>query len=173
MIIALLFGTDNAKAAIKKKLLLEFNLYTVIRMPHGVFSPYTPITTNILFFDRTGPTKETWFYRLDVLEGYKNFSKTKSMKLEHFAPVVDWWNHREEINVDSFDKAKKYTSDELQERNYNIVIWGSPCEEEEILSPKELIQQYQEKRASLNADIDQILAQITDILGTDLTEDDG
>lgn len=84
-----LFGTDNAKIAIKKKLISEFNLHTVIRMPHSVFAPYTSITTNILFFDRTGSTKETWFYRLDMPDGYKNFSKTKPMKLEHFAPVID------------------------------------------------------------------------------------
>ena len=70
-----LFGTDNAKMAIKEKLLSEFNLHTVIRMPHSVFAPYTSITTNILFFDRTHPTTETWFYRLDMPEGYKNFSK--------------------------------------------------------------------------------------------------
>ena len=100
-----LFGTDNAKVAIKKKLLSEFNLHTVIRMPHSVFSPYTSITTNILFFDHTEPTKEIWFYRLDMPEGYKNFSKTKPMKREHFASAVDWWGHRVEITVDGFDKA--------------------------------------------------------------------
>ncbi len=166
-----LFGTDNAKVAIKKKLLGEFNLHTVIRMPHSVFAPYTSITTNILFFDKTGPTKETWFYRLDMPDGYKNFSKTKPMKLEHFAPVMEWWNQREEITVDGFDKAKKYTAAELVERGYNIDLCDFPHEEEEILPPKELIQQYQEKRASLNADIDRILAQITDILGISDTED--
>ena len=166
-----LFGTDNAKVAIKKKLLGEFNLHTVIRMPHSVFAPYTSITTNILFFDKTGPTKETWFYRLDMPDGYKNFSKTKPMKLEHFAPVMEWWNQREEITVDGFDKAKKYTAAELVERGFNIDLCGFPHEEEEILPPKELIQQYQEKRASLNADIDRILAQITDILGISDTED--
>ena len=166
-----LFGTDNAKAAIKKKLLGEFNLHTVIRMPHSVFAPYTSITTNILFFDKTGPTKETWFYRLDMPDGYKNFSKTKPMKLEHLAPVMEWWNQREEITVDGFDKAKKYTAAELAERGFNIDLCGFPHEEEEILPPKELIQQYQEKRASLNADIDRILAQITDILGISDTED--
>ena len=160
-----LFGTDNAKVAIKKKLLSEFNLHTVIRMPHSVFAPYTSITTNILFFDRTGPTKETWFYRLDMPDGYKNFSKTKPMKLEHFTPAIEWWNNREEITIDGFDKAKKYTAEELAERSYNIDLCGFPHEEEEILPPKELIQEYQEKRASLNADIDRILAQITDILG--------
>lgn len=166
-----LFGTDNAKVAIKEKLMHEFNLHTIIRLPHSVFAPYTPITTNILFFDRTGSTKETWFYRLDMPEGYKNFSKTKPMKLEHFSPAITWWNHREEINIDGFDKAKKYTLEEIEKRNYNIDLCGYPHEEEEILPPKELIQQYQKKRASLNADIDRVLAQITDILGIDLTED--
>lgn len=166
-----LFGTDNAKEAIKKKLFSEFNLHTVIRMPHSVFAPYTSITTNILFFDKTEPTKETWFYRMDMPEGYKNFSKTKPMELKHFDSVIAWWNNREEINVDGFDKSKKYSTEELAERNYNIDLCGYPHEEEEILPPKELIQQYQEKRASLNADIDRILAQITDILGIDLTEE--
>lgn len=166
-----LFGTDNAKVAIKKKLLSEFNLHTVIRMPHSVFAPYTSITTNILFFDRTGPSTETWFYRLDMPEGYKNFSKTKPMELKHFAPAMDWWENREEITVDGFDKAKKYTVEEIAEKNYNIDLCGYPHEEEEILPPKELIQQYQAKRASLNADIDRILAQITDILGIDITEE--
>ena len=165
-----LFGTDNAKVAIKKKLFTEFNLHTIIRMPHSVFAPYTPITTNILFFDNTHPTKETWFYRLDMPEGYKNFSKTKPMKLEHFQPATDWWNNREEINIDGFDKAKKYAFSELEEKGFNIDLCGYPHEEEEILPPKELIQQYQEKRKSLNDDIDRILAQITEILGINLEE---
>lgn len=165
-----LFGTDNAKVAIKKKLLSEFNLHTVIRMPHSVFAPYTSITTNILFFENTGATTETWFYRLDMPDGYKNFSKTKPMKIEHFAPAIEWWNDRKEISEDGFDKAKKYTAQELADRSYNIDLCGYPHEEEEILPPKELIQQYQEKRASLNADIDRILAEITNILGIDVEE---
>ena len=165
-----LFGTDNAKVAIKKKLLSEFNMHTVIRMPHSVFAPYTSITTNILFFDKTSPTKETWFYRLDMPEGYKNFSKTKPMKLEHFAPAIEWWNDRHEITDDGFEKAHKYTVEELAARSYNIDLCGYPHEEEEILPPKDLILQYQKKRASLNADIDRILAEITSILGIDLTE---
>ena len=167
-----LFGTDNAKVALKKKLLSEFNLHTVIRMPHSVFAPYTSITTNILFFDRTGSTTETWFYRLDMPEGYKNFSKTKPMKLEHSAPAIEWWSDRKPITVDGFDKAQSYTVEELAVRNYNIDLCGYPHEEEEILAPKELIQRYREKRASLNADIDRILEQITGILSIDLTEEE-
>ena len=161
-----LFGTDNAKIAIKKKLLSEFNLHTVVRMPSSVFSPYTSITTNILFFDRTHPTTETWFYRLDMPEGYKHFSKTKPMKLEHFAPVMEWWNDRQEITIDGFDKAKKYTAEQLANAfGYNLDLCGYPHEEEEILAPMDLIQRYEEKRASLNAEIDNVLAEITALLG--------
>ena len=161
-----LFGTDNAKINIKKKLLSEFNLHTIVRMPGSVFSPYTSITTNILFFDRTGPTTETWFYRLDMPQGYKHFSKTKSMKPEHFAPVVAWWNDRQPLNVDGFDKALCFTVKELSgDLGYNLDQCGFPYEEEEILAPMDLIQRYQEERASLNAEIDRVLAEITEKLG--------
>lgn len=161
-----LFGTDNAKVNIKKKLFSEFNLHTVIRLPGSVFSPYTSITTNILFFDRTQPTQETWFYRLDMPEGYKHFSKTKPMKPEHFAPVTAWWNNRKEISVDGFDKAKRFTAKQLtDDLGYNLDQCGFPHEEEEILDPMDLIQRYQEERASLNAEIDRVLGQITAILG--------
>ena len=161
-----LFGTDNAKLNIKKKLLSEFNLHTVIRMPGSVFAPYTSITTNILFFDHAGSTEETWFYRLDMPEGYKHFSKTKPMKLEHFAPVVEWWKNRQEITVDGFDKAKRFTVQQLvEELGYNLDQCGYPHIEEEILDPMDLIQRYQEERASLNAEIDRVLADIIAILG--------
>jgi len=163
-----LFGTDNAKISIKKKLFDEFNLHTVIRMPQSVFAPYTSITTNILFFDNTEPTKETWFYRVDMPSDRKHFSKTKPMQLKHFENAMNWWNDRQEIEIDGFYKAKKYTVEEIAERNYDIDLCGYPHEEEVILPPKELIQEYQEKRASLNADIDRILEDITDILGLEI-----
>lgn len=161
-----LFGTDNAKVNIKKKLLREFDLHTIIRLPGSVFSPYTSITTNILFFDNTHPTEETWFYRLDMPEGYKHFSKTKPMRLEHFQPVLDWWDSRREITEDGFDKAKKFTVQQLtEELGYNLDQCGYPHEEEEILAPMDLIQRYEEQRASLNAEIDRVLSEITSLLG--------
>ena len=159
-----LFGTDNAKISIKKKLLSEYNLHTIIRMPHSVFAPYTSITTNILFFDKTKPTKEIWFYRLDMPENYKNFSKTKPMKLEHFEDAIKWWKNREEINLDGFDKAKKYSIDEIISLNYNIDLCGYPHEEEEILPPKKLIKKYKDDRANLNLGIDKVLKKINDLL---------
>ena len=164
-----LFGSDNAKMNIKKKLLNEFNLHTIIRLPSSVFSPYTSITTNILFFDNTGKTEETWVYRLDMPEGYKHFSKTKPMKLEHFKPVIDWWTDRTEIEEEGFDKAKKYRKEDLESKyNYNIDLCGFPHEEEVILAPHDLIQRYQEERASLNAEIDRVLEEITALLGRKL-----
>ena len=167
-----LFGTDNTKVAIKKKLMNEFNLHTIIRMPGSVFSPYTSITTNILFFDHSARTKQTWFYRLDMPEGYKHFSKTKPMRTEHFDPVREWWENRTEIVDGDGFKAKCYTANEIAEGSYNLDLCGYPHEEEEILPPKELIQEYQEKRASLNANIDRILEKISDILGIDLRDGD-
>lgn len=161
-----LFGTDNAKINIKKKLLSEFNLHTIVRMPGSVFAPYTSITTNILFFDRSKPTEETWFYRLDMPSDRKHFSKTKPMELKHFDLVVEWWNNRQEITVDGFDKAKKFTVQQLMEElGYNLDQCGYPHIEEEILDPMDLIRRYQEERASLNAEIDRVLADITAILG--------
>lgn len=162
-----LFSEDNAKVAIKIKLMNEFNLHTIVRMPHSVFAPYTSITTNILFFDNTHPTEETWVYRMDMPDGYKNFSKTKPILLDHFKPVVEWWNNREEITIDEFPKAKKYSKKEIEELHYNLDLCGYPHIEDEILEPKELIQQFREKRESYNAEMERTLAKILEILDED------
>ena len=161
-----LFGTDNVKTAIKRKLLREFNLHTVVRLPGSVFSPYTSIATNLLFFDGGGPTAETWFYRLDKPEGYKHFSKTRPMLPAHFDPVRAWWADRRELEADGFAKAKRFTAAQLAgELGYNLDQCGFPHEEEEILAPLDLMRRYQEERASLNAEIDRVLAEISEKLG--------
>ena len=161
-----MFGTDNAKVAIKKKMLNEFNLHTVIRLPGSVFAPYTSITTNILFFDKTQPTEKTWFYRMDMPEGYKHFSKTKPMKQEHFDKVREWWHNRQELEVEGFPKAKCFSAQELADNlGYNLDQCGYPHEEEVVLAPAELIARYEEERASLNAEIDRVLEDIKAILG--------
>ena len=88
------------------------------------------------------------------------------MKSEHFDPVKEWWNDRQELTVDGFSKAKKYTVQQLtEEYGYNLDQCGFPHEEEEILDPMDLIQRYQEERASLNAEIDRVLDEITAMLG--------
>ena len=153
-----LFGLDNAKVNIKKKLIGEFNLHTVVRLPGSVFSPYTSITTNLLFFDNTKPTTETWFYRVDIPSDRKHFSKTKPMELKHFDDCIAWWNNREVIPDGEYFKAQKFTADYLlNEQGCNIDLCGYPHEEEEVLAPADLIQKYEEKRASLNAEIDRTI----------------
>jgi type I restriction enzyme M protein len=74
----------------------EFNLYTVVRLPNGVFAPYTSIPTNVLFFERSGPTQDVWFYEHPPPEGRKNYTKTQPLQFEKFAPLIAWWNTREE-----------------------------------------------------------------------------
>lgn len=162
----LLDGTKGAQIEIKKKLLSDFNLHTIIRLPKSVFAPYTSIPTNLLFFDNTGPTKETWYYRVDLPEGYKAFSKTRPMKLEHFDDCWAWWQDRKEIadpGGKTF-KAKAFTSEELKTQGYNLGQCGYPQITQETLSPKETIENYRQRRAELDHQIDKQLELIEKIL---------
>jgi type I restriction enzyme M protein len=160
-----LFGLDNAKVAIKKKLITEFNLHTIVRLPGSVFSPYTSISTNLLFFDNTKPTTETWYYRVDIPSDRKHFSKTKPMELKHFDECIEWWNDRKEIVAEDGPKAQVFTADYLlNEQGCNLDLCGYPHEEEEVLDPMDTIREYQEKRATLNAEIDKVLAELETLL---------
>lgn len=90
-----LFG-DGICAKLKEDLLKDFNLHTIVRLPNGVFAPYTGIPTNLLFFDRSGQTDDIWYYELPLPEGRKNFTKTKPIQDEDFAACLAWWKKREE-----------------------------------------------------------------------------
>ena len=175
-----LFGTDGAKLAIKTKMLKDFNLHTIIRLPGSIFSPYTSIATNILFFDNERAedapegysTKGTWFYRLDMPEGYKHFSKTKSMKLEHCNPIKEWWNDRKKIIIDDGNEKSRYFSvEELIANDCNFDLCKFPKDEEEILPPAELLADYYKKRKALDHEIDKTLAEIQRILGIELPQE--
>jgi type I restriction enzyme M protein len=107
-----LFG-DGLCAKVKEKLLIEFNLHTIVRLPNGVFAPYTGIPTNLLFFDASGPTEEIWYYELTLSDGRKNYSKTKPIQDNEFNECLAWWNNREENQStwkyrfrETYDKAK-------------------------------------------------------------------
>lgn len=165
-----LFGTDNAKVAIKKKIIEDFNLHTIVRLPSSVFAPYTSITTNVLFFDKTKKTNTVWFYRVDKPEGYKHFSKTKPMKVEHFDECVSWWNDKNIIPDEETEtfKAKEYSVQDIIDRGYDIDLCGYPTIEEEVLSPSETIQIFHEKRNSLNAKLDKKLQEVENLLGIKL-----
>lgn len=160
-----LFGLDNTKVNIKKKLLTEFNLHTIVRLPNSVFSPYTSISTNLLFFDNKEPVGKTWFYRIDIPSDRKHFSKTKPMELKHFDECIEWWNDRKCISDGEKFKAQEFSTDYLvNEQGCNLDLCGYPREEEEVLDPLDTIREYQEKRATLNAEIDKVLAKLEALL---------
>src|SRR5437773_12241314 len=100
---------------IKQELLKEFNLHTIVRLPNGVFAPYTSIATNILFFDRSEPTKDVWYYEQPLPEGRKTYTKTQPMRFEEFADVISWWSKREEN-----ERAWKVPAAELLKNNCNL-----------------------------------------------------
>ena len=167
-----LFGNDNAKVAIKKYLLKECNLHTIIRLPQSCFAPYTSIATNLLFFNKGENTQEIWFYRLDMPEGYKHFSKTKPMKREHFACVDEWWDNRQEItdekereDMSVTYKSKCYTIDEIEANGYNLDLCGYPVAEKIILSPEETMDNFIKRRAELDKLMDDKIAEIKALLG--------
>ncbi len=176
-----LFGTDNAKRAIKKKLLTDFNLHTVIRLPGSVFSPYTSIATNVLFFNNEHAegapegfnTKETWFYRMDMPDGYVHFSKSKPMREEHCNPIKAWWTDRKEIvSEDGNEKARCFTVEQLVATDYNFDQCKFPKDEEEILSPNELLSDYFKKRQAYDHEIDKTLEEIQRILGLEVKQNE-
>ena len=130
-----LFG-DGVCARIKQELLTEFNLHTIVRLPNGVFSPYTGIPTNLLFFERGGPTKEVWYYEHPLPEGRKNYTKTQPLQYEEFTPLIEWWRSREEN-----ERAWKVSADELLANNCNLDR-KNPNGKEDIahLPPEQLLE---------------------------------
>lgn len=182
-----LFGTDGAKLAIKTALLREFNLHTIIRLPGSIFAPYTSINTNIVFFNNETAegaaegfhTKDVWFYRLDMPEGYKHFSKTKPMRLEHCQPIRDWWNDRREIITTDEEgnvldeKSRRFTAQQLIDLSCNFDQCKFPKSEEEVLPPAELLADYHKRREALDAQIDKMLYNIGKIMEGEHVENHG
>ena len=167
-----LFGNDNTKINIKRKLMEEFNLHTIIRLPGSIFAPYTGIATNLLFFDKTGKTTETWFYRMDMPEGYKAFSKTKPVELNHLEDIRKWWNNRVEIKDIKDDesltetwKSKKYSYEEIMKDNYDLDKCGYPIKEEIILTPEETLKNFINNRENLERELDEKLEAIIKLIG--------
>ncbi len=102
-------------ARIKEQLLQEFNLHTIVRLPNGVFAPYTPIPTNILFFDRSGPTTEVWYYEQPLPEGRKQYTKTAPIQFEEFGPLLEWWRNREEN-----ERAWRVSAESIASEGFNL-----------------------------------------------------
>ncbi len=153
-----LFG-EGVKTKIKEKLLNEFNLHTIVRMPNGVFAPYTGINTNLLFFDKGEPTKEVWFFEHPLPKGYKNYTKTKPIKLEEFELEKKWWNNREENEY-----AWKVSVEDIKARNYNLDFKNPNKEEEDLGDPKMLLEKYNEAKAEVSKLQDALIEELRKIL---------
>lgn len=162
---SILEATTGVKKTLKEKLFTDFNVHTIVRLPNDVFAPYTNIQTNLIFFEKGSPTKSTWFYRLDKPAGYKHFSKTKPILLEHFDDAVKWWNHRETIqDEDGNYKSKEYSFKELSESSFDLDLCGYPEIEEIVLSPTETISTYKSRRETIDGKINSALTKIEAII---------
>ena len=156
-----LFGTDGAKVNIKTKLLKEFNLHTIVRLPSGVFAPYTSIKTNILFFENKGTTEKIDFYEIPLPDGLKNgFTKTRPFMKKHIEGAREWYLHRE--NGD--ENAYSVTIEEIEKGNFNIDIRNPlNIKDEEVFTLDELMEDLKEKAL----EIESLLGELSSVLKGD------
>jgi type I restriction enzyme M protein len=139
-----LFG-EGIKTRIKEKLLADCNLHTIVRLPNGVFNPYTGIKTNLLFFTKGTPTQHVWFYEKPYPPGVKSYNKTRPMKIEEFEALEQWWGSEPDgfaARVEN-EYAWKASLEEIQARNYNLDFKNPHVGEQESHDPEVLLQQYQ------------------------------
>lgn len=154
-----LFG-EGVKTRIKEKLLQECNLHTIVRLPNGVFNPYTGIKTNLLFFEKGKPTKEVWYYEHPYPPGYKSYSKTKPMKFEEFEPERKWWKKRKENEF-----AWKVTLEEIQEKNFNLDIKNPNTVDAGHGDPEEMLKEYHQLLKDVSKTRDALKSELMASLG--------
>lgn len=157
--------SDSISARIKEELLKNFNLHTIVRLPEGVFAPYTDIAGNLLFFDRSGPTDDIWYYQISTPEGRKKYTKTKPMEYFEFEDCLQWWTSRVENaqawsvkaqDIIQYDASGKLISVNLDIKNPNTL------EAMEYKDPQELLASMANKErkvSDLINEINNLLAQ--------------
>lgn len=153
-----LFG-EGIKTRLKEKLLEECNLHTIVRLPNGVFSPYTGIKTNLLFFEKGKPTKEIWYYEHQYPEGYKSYSKTKPMRIEEFEVEKAWWHKREES-----DFAWKVSIETIKGNNYNLDVKNPRNIDPTHREPAELLAEYEVATSAMQKTQNQLKNILTEAL---------
>lgn len=160
-----LFG-EGMKTRLKERLLNECNLHTIVRLPNGVFNPYTGIKTNILFFTKGKPTKEIWYYEHPYPEGVKSYNKTRPMRFEEFAPEIAWWGKEKDgfkTRVEN-EYAWKVPMEEIIRRNYNLDISNPHVGEQVSHDPEVLLASYQAEQKKIADLRGQLKAILTDAL---------
>jgi type I restriction enzyme M protein len=147
---------EGVAGRIKQELLEDFNLHTVVRLPNGVFAPYTSIPTNLVFFDRNGPTKEVWYYEHSLPEGRKNYTKTQPIQFEEFAPLIEWWNKREVGDHAWVVDAKAITAN-----GFNLDIKNPSAQEDfEHLPPEVLLEDIVQKETRILEILNELRAEL-------------
>lgn len=165
-----LFG-EGVKTKIKKLLTEECNLHTIVRLPNGVFNPYTGIKTNILFFTKGTPTQDIWYYEHPYPAGVKNYNKTKPMKFEEFQTEIDWWGNEDDgfaSRVEN-EQAWKVSIDEIIKRNFNLDIKNPHVGEIISHDPDELLETYNKQQRAIT----ELRGQLKDILADALSNNTG
>jgi len=154
-----LFG-DGVSARIKEEMLKEFNLHTIVRLPNGVFAPYTGIPTNILFFERGGPTQHVWYYEQPLPAGRKNYTKTAPIQFEEFADCLAWWQNRVEN-----ERAWKVPASTILANGCNLDIKNPNTSQDfEHMPPEQLVEDILRKEqriAELMLEIKQALSGVS------------
>ena len=136
-----LFG-EGIKTRLKEKVLTECNLHTIVRLPKGVFAPYTSIKTNLLFFTKGEPTKTVWYYEHPYPAGSKSYSKTKPLRFDEFKPERAWWDDRKET-----DQAWPVSIETIRERGFNLDLKNPRAPDDGPGDAEELLREYHEAAA--------------------------
>ena len=161
-----LFG-EGTKTNLKRELLEEFNLHTIVRLPKGVFSPYTSIATNILFFEKGGPTRDVWFFAHPYPEGYKSYSRSKPLTIAEFDLEKAWWGGAERKGRKTTEQAWKVSAKDLAGRNYNLDCKNPHEVEVNHRDPEELMAEYQQIVHQLEAVQQALKAELMACLSAD------
>ena len=163
------FFGEGVKTTLKQSLIEECNLHTIVRLPNGVFAPYTGIKTNILFFTKGTPTKQTWFYEHPYPPGVTSYNKTRPMQFEEFQPEREWWGdeadgfkHRRET-----EQAWKISAEDIAARGYNLDLKNPHTPDKESHDPDELLARYAAQQAGIQSLRDQLKAILADALAGD------
>lgn len=158
-----LFG-EGIKTRLKEHLMEECNLHTIVRLPNSVFKPYASIGTNLLFFEKGTPTKETWFYEHRVPEGQKAYSMTKPIRLEHFQGCIDWWGGKERKGREEGPQAWKVSAEDIKARGYNLDIKNPHAVADDHGDPETLLEDLARAEAETAGLRDQLKAILAEAL---------
>lgn len=160
------FFGEGMKTRLKEKLLTDCDLHTIVRLPNGVFNPYTGIKTNLLFFTRGRPTEQIWYYEHPYPKGVKSYNKTRPMRFEEFQTEIDWWGSEADgfaARVET-EQAWKVSVDEIKARNYNLDIKNPHVVEQIGHNPDELLETYARQQQEISALRDQLKAILAEAL---------